>query len=193
MKDRIRYSLIYVGVLAALFAVYFTSKVFEDEMTTQLKASLQEKSHLVEVAYESTKTQLLSSFASDSLRITLVDSEGTVVYESDHELAKMENHKARPEINDAYEKGVGENLRYSVTLNAKVFYFAKKTFRWICPSFRRAAGQLATGFFQGHAVPDCASGSYCHRFNSDCHRPQQGFHPSGAKACGKPGDARAYG
>lgn len=137
MKDRIRYSLIYVGVLAALFAVYFTSKVFEDEMTSQLKASLQEKSHLVEVAYESllplqdslggiSKAQLLSSFASDSLRITLVDSEGTVVYESDHELAKMENHKARPEINDAYEKGVGENLRYSVTLNAKVFYFAKK-------------------------------------------------------------------
>lgn len=73
MKDRIRYSLIYVGVLAALFAVYFTSKVFEDEMTSQLKASLQEKSHLVEVAYESllpsqdslggiTKAQLLLLF-----------------------------------------------------------------------------------------------------------------------------------
>jgi two-component system phosphate regulon sensor histidine kinase PhoR len=38
----------------------------------------------------------------------------------------MENHRSRPEIMDANSKGIGENLRYSVTLNAQVFYFAER-------------------------------------------------------------------
>lgn len=40
MKDRIRYSLIYMGVIAALCAVYFTMQVFEGEMAGQLKSQL---------------------------------------------------------------------------------------------------------------------------------------------------------
>lgn len=51
MKDRIRYSLIYMGVLAALFAVYFTMQVFEGEMADQLKVNLRENLRLIEAAY----------------------------------------------------------------------------------------------------------------------------------------------
>ena len=50
MKNSLRFSLIYVGVLAALFAVYFTSQVFEKEMTEQLKGDLRETAHIVALA-----------------------------------------------------------------------------------------------------------------------------------------------
>ena len=130
MKDRIRYSLIYMGVIAALCAVYFTMQVFEGEMAGQLKSQLRENLRLIETAYvgESLgdEPQKLSKFASKDLRITLIDSKGGILYDSDAETVKMENHNDREEVIDAFAKGAGEDLRYSSTLQAKVFYFAKR-------------------------------------------------------------------
>ena len=130
MKDRIRYSLIYMGVLAALFAVIFTTRVFEGEMTNQFKGHLREQLRLIETAYINdslaSTPQKLAQFASKELRITLIDSSGTILYDSDAEASKMENHYNREEVTDAFAKGIGEDLRYSTTLQAKAFYFAKK-------------------------------------------------------------------
>ncbi len=130
MKDRIRYSLIYMGVLAALFAVYFTMQVFEGEMADQLKSQMRENLRLIETAYINEtlgdEPQKLAKFASKDLRITLIDSKGGILYDSDAEAVKMENHNDREEVIDAFAKGVGEDLRYSSTLQAQVFYFAKR-------------------------------------------------------------------
>ena len=130
MKDRIRYSLIYMGVIAALCAVYFTMQVFEGEMAGQLKSQLRENLRLIETAYVGEalgdEPQKLSKFASKDLRITLIDSKGRILYDSDAETVKMENHNDREEVIDAFAKGAGEDLRYSSTLQAKVFYFAKR-------------------------------------------------------------------
>ncbi|MBR5693940.1 MAG: histidine kinase [Fibrobacter sp.] len=130
MKDRIRYSLIYMGVIAALLAVYFTMRVFEGEMADQLKSQLRENLRLIETAYVfdtlGSEPQKLAKFASKDLRITLIDSKGGILYDSDAEAVKMENHNDREEVIDAFAKGVGEDLRYSSTLQAKVFYFAKR-------------------------------------------------------------------
>ena len=130
MKDRIRYSLIYMGVIAALCAVYFTMQVFEGEMAGQLKSQLRENLRLIEIAYVGEalgdEPQKLSKFASKDLRITLIDSKGGILYDSDAETVKMENHNDREEVIDAFAKGAGEDLRYSSTLQAKVFYFAKR-------------------------------------------------------------------
>jgi len=130
MKDRIRYSLIYMGVIAALCAVYFTMQVFEGEMAGQLKSQLRENLRLIETAYVGEalgdEPQKLSKFASKDLRITLIDSKGGILYDSDAETVKMENHNDREEVIDAFAKGAGEDLRYSSTLQARVFYFAKR-------------------------------------------------------------------
>ena len=130
MKDRIRYSLMYMGVIAALFAVFFTMRVFEGEMTDQLKSQLRENLRLIETAYVAdtlgNEPQQLAKFASKDLRITLIDPKGGILYDSDAEAVKMENHNDREEVIDAFAKGVGEDLRYSSTLQAKAFYFAKR-------------------------------------------------------------------
>ena len=51
MKNSLRFSLIYVGVLAALFAVYFTARVFENEMSEQQKRDLRETASLIKNFY----------------------------------------------------------------------------------------------------------------------------------------------
>lgn len=61
MQVRIRMSLIYVGVLATIFAVYFSVQVFEETMEEQLQNSLRQNAHLIEAAYNQTPTKELKS------------------------------------------------------------------------------------------------------------------------------------
>lgn len=58
------------------------------------------------------------------LRLTLVNSDGTVLYDSLENEKKMENHRNRPEIEDALQNGEGEALRQSATNNMHTFYYA---------------------------------------------------------------------
>ncbi len=62
------------------------------------------------------RQQILAKFANKDLRITLIDSKGGILYDSDAEAVKMENHNNREEVIDAFAKGSGEDLRYSSTL-----------------------------------------------------------------------------
>lgn len=62
----------------------------------------------------------------DELRITLVDSDGNVIYESLANKDEMDNHKARPEIEQALNTGEGEAVRYSATLGMHTFYYAQQ-------------------------------------------------------------------
>lgn len=126
MQSRIRMSLIYVGVLATIFAVYFSVKVFEETLEEQLENSLRQNAHLIETAYNQNPATELKKFATDSLRITLISKEGNVLFESDGESAKMENHLRRPEVVSAFETGSGKGMRHSVTLDANIYYHALK-------------------------------------------------------------------
>lgn len=60
------------------------------------------------------------------LRITIISKEGKVNYESNKEdLPNISNHKERPEVKAALEKGFGIDIRESETLQKPYFYYAK--------------------------------------------------------------------
>lgn len=58
------------------------------------------------------------------IRITLINADGTVLCDSRENPQSMENHRIRPEISDAIEKGEGKSIRLSPTLNRYMYYFA---------------------------------------------------------------------
>ena len=63
------------------------------------------------------------------LRVTLVDSDGKVVGESnvnELDMSKMDNHIDRPEISNAIKDGISKIERYSNTLNEEFIYVVKK-------------------------------------------------------------------
>lgn len=57
-------------------------------------------------------------------RITLIDKDGVVLYDSVEDNKTMENHKDRPEVIKAFEKGNGSSMRFSETLRQQTFYYA---------------------------------------------------------------------
>lgn len=62
--------------------------------------------------------------AKNNLRITIVDTAGTVLADSWENPEVMENHLARPEISDAIRQGTGTSIRYSTTLHQNQLYAA---------------------------------------------------------------------
>lgn len=59
-------------------------------------------------------------------RVTVIDKDGSVIYDSRSNSDEMENHLERKEIKDAFMNGEGESRRYSATLTERYLYYAKR-------------------------------------------------------------------
>ncbi|MEY8337889.1 ATP-binding protein [Lachnospiraceae bacterium 62-35] len=60
-----------------------------------------------------------------NFRITWIDANGNVLYDTKSDTSQMENHLEREEIKEAFLKGYGESSRYSVTLMERLLYYAQ--------------------------------------------------------------------
>jgi two-component system phosphate regulon sensor histidine kinase PhoR len=65
-------------------------------------------------------------WAQSGIRVTLVANDGTVLADSDENPKKMENHRERPEIREAFSTGSGSAVRYSTTLKHELVYSAHR-------------------------------------------------------------------
>ncbi len=59
-------------------------------------------------------------------RITLIDTDGTVLYDNSADYRVMENHIDRPEVKEALEYGTGTSVHSSATLGYNSYYCAVK-------------------------------------------------------------------
>jgi two-component system, OmpR family, phosphate regulon sensor histidine kinase PhoR len=57
-------------------------------------------------------------------RITLVDAQGKVLADSEKDVAAMEDHFNRPELQEARLRGAGKSIRFSQTLGVDMLYVA---------------------------------------------------------------------
>ena len=106
-----------LGIIMGCLYEYFGS-VQEYQMKDEL--------NLAAVAVESEGESFLAQLHSDRYRLTWVDADGSVRYDTQAGGETLENHAARPEIKSALETGVGENVRYSSTLLEKTLYYAQR-------------------------------------------------------------------
>lgn len=66
----------------------------------------------------------LEAVIPDDRRVTLIDGDGNVIYDSVVDAETMENHSNREEFIEATSYGVGESTRYSSTLTERTIYRA---------------------------------------------------------------------
>jgi len=128
-----------VLILIVVFVLNFfvslrLSDHFEQKISAELKsnavlvADILEKD-LVEGRFEEIqrKTRLLADKL--DLRITVVDSHGMILGDSEKEPSLMGNHSERLEIIEAIENGFGQSTRFSDTLNYNMKYVAVRVGR----------------------------------------------------------------
>lgn len=108
--------------IAILTAVLFMSVFFEltaSDMRERLKNEAAEISSGIDAMGDEYLRNI--EFAE---RITLIDAEGKVIFDSVGNAHRMDNHAEREEVREALETGEGESDRYSDTLSTQTVYYA---------------------------------------------------------------------
>lgn len=80
--------------------------------------------YVKEGRYEELNTIIKDLGRRTQTRITLIDPAGTVIIDSERDPALMENHRNRPEIQEALTGRIGSSSRYSTTVKEPMVYAA---------------------------------------------------------------------
>lgn len=113
-------SLIIVLISMGMTVVYLF-RFFENETLD----NLQEEASILSAGVETNGISYLNHVDSTS-RITLIDADGTVLFDNEADVDTMENHSDRSEIEEAVQSGSGQSIRRSATLTRETIYYAKK-------------------------------------------------------------------
>lgn len=105
----------FVLIMGALYD-YF-SDVQENQLRMQTMLAAQGVSHEGIDYFEHLEMR--------DFRITWIDKNGKVLYDSESDTSQMENHLEREEIKEAFAHGYGESRRYSATLMERLLYSAQ--------------------------------------------------------------------
>ncbi len=126
MTKKIFHSILLVActVLLACYLVILTS--LNDYFTSLRKSQLKTQLSFASTAVEDEGIEYLKNVECGEYRLTLIDTDGTVLYDTNADAAAMENHSDRREFQEAFLSGYGESHRYSRTLTEQTYYFAEK-------------------------------------------------------------------
>ncbi len=128
MKRRI---FLFAALLAALSVIatsILISVAAYDDFFTTVKREVAIQAFYLRTGVEtagSGYTEYLARIADQpDHRLTLIAADGTVLFDSVGNPAKMDNHLSRPEVQEALLNGVGENTRFSDTIREQTYYYA---------------------------------------------------------------------
>ncbi len=137
MKQKINLRLIGMSVIVAIATVVCLTFVFYGLFQRQVRSDLRVDAELLKASgmFESdraaeevqngTLAWLETDFGeTEGLRVTWIDTDGTVLYDNDTDASLLENHAGRPEVQDALASGEGETVRRSDTMGRNTFYYA---------------------------------------------------------------------
>jgi len=127
MKKRIYWVLLLLSAVGVLCASVLTLAVTSQHSMRQAEQYVSDLAKSVSQSYdyvdEASYEQILQGLPK-VVRVTFITSDGTVLYDSDAEASKMENHLDRPEIQQAIQTGSGEDIRDSSTTESSTYYYA---------------------------------------------------------------------
>ena len=110
-----------VVLLATLLII--TSFLYDYFMNIQIN-QLKDELSIASVGTVQSGNAYLENLKSDNFRLTWVDIDGTVLFDSQADKSAMDNHLNREEITEALETGKGSSSRHSATLMEKTLYEA---------------------------------------------------------------------
>lgn len=127
MEETIGLRMLAVGlatmVVTVLLAMLLFYHVLDAQVQRDLKMLAQTAVHILDEAEEA---EIGNLFDTNGARLTLIDANGSVLYESLPD-AQSENHAERPEVIEAKETGEGFAKRESATSGYDTYYYALLT------------------------------------------------------------------
>ena len=122
-----------IGISYAVLGLYLSSTLKQDAQSSQENELLQSAQKVAEQLgpdfrnadqKEAVNKSIQSMAQVTGYRITIVSTDGTVLFDSEEDPQAMENHITRPEIAHALSGSPSIELRYSRTLQQQLMYAA---------------------------------------------------------------------
>ena len=125
MKKKINMQFIIVSFIAIILTMSLSVGTFYELFVQEMRNDMKAYTHVLRSAgvFNASNEEKLN-LKNEDLRITIIDADGTVVYDNEANDIEMDNHKDRPEIESALKNGEGSDVRKSSTLNKSTYYYA---------------------------------------------------------------------
>lgn len=126
MRKRIQRSMMLILAVTLVLFYAIMSVILYNRNLNLLKSEVKQEAEYIRTAVNISGPSYLDqmSQADERTRITQIDENGDVLYDSSSEEIDMENHGAREEIKEALASGTGESERVSDTLGSELYYYA---------------------------------------------------------------------
>ncbi|MBS6398240.1 MAG: two-component sensor histidine kinase [Clostridiales bacterium] len=128
MKKKIHREFVLVALTTILLTTVLVTAVFYDFFKREIMDELKTFARVLESTgvfnIDERAEEQYETFGKQYLRVSLIDRDGTVLYDNDVDVSDMDNHGSRPEVAEALENGSGQSIRRSDTLDQSSFYYA---------------------------------------------------------------------
>lgn len=110
--------LVLIATIALIMGTLF--HFFEKQIQTELE----NEAEFLAQAVENEGVEYFDDLDNANNRVTLIDRNGIVLFDSEADASTLDNHAQREEIRAAMENGKGMSIRYSTTLTEKTVNYA---------------------------------------------------------------------
>ncbi|MFV0440202.1 MAG: ATP-binding protein [Lachnospirales bacterium] len=133
LKKRIYKCLTLFSFASIVFITLFSIIIFYNRFTILNKEEIKNKGYIISTSLnlmesEDNQVSYLKEISKEqqSIRISYILSDGTVVFDSHTNIENLDNHKERTEVVGAKEKGFASDTRFSDSINRQTYYYAIK-------------------------------------------------------------------
>lgn len=126
MKKRVFRGLFLQSCLIVCLSVIFILGMLYNYFSKLTSGEIKNELNYIATGVEQNGLSYLVALDSDSSRITWISDAGDIIFDSEKDAKKMENHADRVEFVEALKSGSGESYRYSNTLGEMSYYYAKQ-------------------------------------------------------------------
>ena len=126
MKVKIQRSMLLVLFATLLIFYALLVLVMYQKNLTLLKQEVNQEARYIRTAIDISGSEYLKEMdaVDRRTRVTRIDTEGKVLYDSGNDAETLEDHSKRPEIKEALVEGTGEDVRMSGTVGKEMYYYA---------------------------------------------------------------------
>lgn len=114
-----------LAVTLLLSYIILTLIIYNRNLST-LESEVRQEARYIQAAINISGAQYLEEMdgVDWSTRITQIDENGDVLYDTRRDNSTLENHSSRKEVKDALATGEGEDVRMSDTVGQEMYYYA---------------------------------------------------------------------
>ena len=124
MRRRIFLNLMGVTIISLLATTVALSTVFYYQLANTIQSELRQRISYVEEMDTEAIIVMVQENEQNSDRISIINSEGVVIFDNSIGITELESHLDREEVQEAFASGIGESTRYSDTLGQETYYYS---------------------------------------------------------------------